>query len=78
MCDSIVVDRKLSGKGCTVFGKASDRRVNEPQPFVYVPAAAEFSRLSHKKPRGCTPRGFRYEKTYSRISGALRTPAFLN
>jgi len=41
MCDSIVVDRKLSGKGCTVFGKASDRRVNEPQPFVYVPAAAE-------------------------------------
>lgn len=39
MCDSIVVDRKLSGKGCTVFGKASDRRVNEPQPFVYVPAA---------------------------------------
>lgn len=39
MCDSIVVNRKLCAGGHTIFGKASDRAVNEPQPIVFVPAA---------------------------------------
>lgn len=39
MCDSIVVDRKKCVGGYTIFGKASDRSVNEPQPIVFVPAA---------------------------------------
>ena len=39
MCDSIVVTKEFTKNGVTIFGKASDRAVNEPQPFVYVPAA---------------------------------------
>ena len=39
MCDSIVVTREFTRNGITIFGKASDRAVNEPQPFVYIPAA---------------------------------------
>lgn len=39
MCDSIVVNKSLCRNGRTIFGKASDRGVNEPQPLVYVPAA---------------------------------------
>lgn len=39
MCDSIVVDSKKCAEGCTVFAKASDRSVNEPQPMIFVPAA---------------------------------------
>ena len=39
MCDSVVVDGRLCAAGKTVFGKASDRSANEPQPIVFVPAA---------------------------------------
>ncbi|MBQ9080649.1 MAG: C69 family dipeptidase [Clostridia bacterium] len=39
MCDSMVVDSKCCTSGKTVFAKASDRAVNEPQPIIFVPAA---------------------------------------
>ena len=39
MCDSVVVEGRLCAAGKTVFGKASDRSANEPQPIVFVPAA---------------------------------------
>lgn len=39
MCDTIVVSRDLCRGGHSIFGKASDRAVNEPQPFIFVPAA---------------------------------------
>ena len=39
MCDSLVVDGRLCAADKTVFGKASDRSANEPQPIVFVPAA---------------------------------------
>ena len=39
MCDSVVVSKDFCLNGCTIFGKNSDRVVNEPQPFVFVPAA---------------------------------------
>ena len=38
MCDSLVVDGRLCAADKTVFGKASDRSANEPQPIVFVPA----------------------------------------
>lgn len=39
MCDTIVVNGNLCKKGHTIFGKASDRAVNEPQPLIFVPAS---------------------------------------
>ncbi len=39
MCDSIGVTREFCRDGAAIFGKASDRAVNEPQPLVFVPAA---------------------------------------
>ena len=38
MCDSAVVSFDFCKHGHTVFGKASDRSPNEPQPIVFVPA----------------------------------------
>lgn len=40
MCDTIGVSGSLCRGGNPIFGKASDRAVNEPQPFVFVPAAS--------------------------------------
>ena len=39
MCDSMIANRDRTRCGYSIFGKASDRAVNEPQPFVFVPAA---------------------------------------
>ena len=39
MCDSMIANRDRTLCGYSVFGKASDRSPNEPQPFVYIPAA---------------------------------------
>lgn len=39
MCDSMIASRDRTQCGYSIFGKASDRSVNEPQPFIYVPAA---------------------------------------
>ena len=39
MCDTIGVSGRLCRSGNPIFGKASDRAVNEPQPFIFVPAA---------------------------------------
>ena len=39
MCDTIGVSGRLCRSGNPIFGKASDRAVNEPQPFIIVPAA---------------------------------------
>ncbi|MCB6611106.1 C69 family dipeptidase [[Clostridium] symbiosum] len=39
MCDTISVSGSLCRGGKPIFGKASDRAVNEPQPFIFVPAA---------------------------------------
>ncbi len=39
MCDTVVVTKENSRSGYTVFGKASDRAVNEPQPLIFCPAA---------------------------------------
>ena len=39
MCDSMIASRDRTQCGYSIFGKASDRAVNEPQPLIYVPAA---------------------------------------
>lgn len=39
MCDTIAVTGERCRDGFGIFGKASDRAVNEPQPLVFVPAA---------------------------------------
>lgn len=39
MCDSMIANRNMTRCGYPIFGKASDRAVNEPQPFIFVPAA---------------------------------------
>jgi len=39
MCDSMIANRDRTRCGYSIFGKASDRAVNEPQPFIFVPAA---------------------------------------
>lgn len=40
MCDTISVSGNRCKGGHSIFGKASDRAVNEPQPFIFVPAAS--------------------------------------
>ena len=39
MCDSFAAMPCAAAGGYTIYGKVSDRAVNEPQYFVYVPAA---------------------------------------
>ena len=39
MCDSMIASSRATRCGYAIFGKASDRRVNEPQPLLFVPAA---------------------------------------
>ena len=37
MCDTMIVNRKHTKEGYTIFGKNSDRSCNEPQYFVWIP-----------------------------------------
>lgn len=39
MCDSLVATGRHSASGATVFGKNSDRKMGESQPFLQFPAA---------------------------------------
>ncbi|MCI8763321.1 MAG: hypothetical protein HFG58_01840 [Lachnospiraceae bacterium] len=64
MCDTIVVTRENCRGGRTIFGKASDRAVNEPQPFVYVPA------YNH-------PAGSKVKCTYIEVEQAEHTHAMI-
>ncbi len=64
MCDSVVVDGRLCAAGKTVFGKASDRSANEPQPIVFVPAA------DHAE-------GERVKCTYIEVEQAAHTNAMI-
>lgn len=50
MCDSFVAMADVCQAGRTIYGKVSDRAVNEPQYFVHVPAADH----DCSKPLRCT------------------------
>ena len=41
MCDTFIAMGKVTKNGRTLFGKNSDREPNEPQGFVFVPAAEQ-------------------------------------
>ena len=64
MCDSIGVSGWKCRGGFGIFGKASDRAVNEPQPLVFVPAA------DHQQ-------GERIQCTYIEVSQVSHTYAMI-